>query len=211
MTLASPLPGKRSWPSVDVRAGSVPAAGGISGCSASAAPMVGLGFILDVGQPTATRRCASGSKTIWRRSVRLGRCSLTDPDDAVINAEPDSMIKVRASSFHQFTVSCGPVDDEDALVEEITELEAERLWGHLDQEQRDAMVGLVRDALTRMARTVEVWLPEGVVPQSSASFAIHVLWKFSVLDENVILQRARSDEETRRRLEELRELADGSG
>jgi hypothetical protein len=127
----------------------------------------------------------------------------------LINDASGPMNKARASAVNEFVVSVDPVDDEATLVEEITQLEATQVWSTFTQDQRDAMVGLVRDALARMGRGIETWLPEALIPRSNDCFAITILWKFQTIDEAVILMRAKVEAEAQARINELRDLADG--
>jgi hypothetical protein len=135
---------------------------------------------------------------------------MSEPDADLITPDEDPMKKLRWSSTHEFVVSAQtitPGEDED-LVERITELEAAHLWDKLDPEQRQAMVGLARDALERLARNVEIWLPEAIVPESNTGFMFTVLWKFAQLDNAVILMRAKVETEIQERLAALQEMAD---
>jgi hypothetical protein len=95
----------------------------------------------------------------------------------------------RTTTIGPMEVTSFPVNDRRALDEEI---EAAGATFELPFDQREALIGLVRDALTHMARDPGAWLPEAMVARSDSSFGFFVLWENGHLDEAVLTQRTRA-------------------
>ena len=96
----------------------------------------------------------------------------------------------RTTAIAPATVTSFVVNDRRALAEEIET--AEVAIDDLPFDQREALVELVRDALTHMARDPGAWLPDAVVACSDSSFGVFILWENGHLNEAVLTQRTRA-------------------
>lgn len=100
------------------------------------------------------------------------------------------------------------VTDPSALERTVNSMQA---WEDLDVDARDALAGLVREALLRMADNVEEWLPEAAVIQPKESIGIFLWWKLGHVDEEIVRNRARAAADSERRLADLLRIAGRSG
>jgi hypothetical protein len=99
----------------------------------------------------------------------------------------------RTTTIGPTGVTSFPVNDRRALDEELETWRAEHaFFDALPFDQREALIGLVHDALTHMARDPGAWLPEAMVARSDSSFGFFVLWENGHLDEAVLTQRTRA-------------------
>lgn len=109
------------------------------------------------------------------------------------------------------TVTSFSVNDRRALDEELEIWQAEHAFSdELPFDQRQALIGLVRDALLHMARDPGAWLPEAMVARSDSSFGFFVLWENGHLDDAVLTQRSRARQALANCRADLERLADGS-
>lgn len=102
-----------------------------------------------------------------------------------------------------FVVDVYPIEDEDAFVERVLDRERQEPWSHLDPDQQQAMVIIMRDALTRMLEDPTEWLPHGLVPHSNDRLALTVLVKFDDIDEMVVSLRVEAERQVAARRDEL--------
>lgn len=109
------------------------------------------------------------------------------------------------------TVTSFPVNDRRALDEELETWRAEHAFlDSLPFDQRQALIGLVRDALLHMAQDPARWLPEAVVARSGTSFGFFVLWENEHLDSEVLTQLIRTRDALADCRADLERLADDS-
>jgi hypothetical protein len=77
--------------------------------------------------------------------------------------------------------------------------------------QREAMVRIVRDALERMAVSVEEWLPGQVLASSNDRFGIVIHWHNRFLDDEIIRLHAEAERDSEQRLADLKRMAGRHG
>lgn len=87
--------------------------------------------------------------------------------------------------------------------EEIARLEQEGLkyWNEIDEENRQAVIVLCRDALLRLIEDPNLWIPTSVVPQSGNRLGVWIMMHLAEVDDEVVRRRV----ETERELHDTRE------
>lgn len=89
--------------------------------------------------------------------------------------------------------------------DEIARLESEGLkfWDTINDEQRQAVVVLVRDALLRLIEDPDMWIPTSVVPQSGSRIGIWMMVHFAEVDDEVVRRRVETEREIREARDDL--------
>lgn len=89
--------------------------------------------------------------------------------------------------------------------DEIARLEGEGLqhWDGLDDEKRQAVVVLVRDALLRLIEDPDMWIPTSVVPESGSRLGVWVMIHFAEVDDEVVRRRVETEREIREARDDL--------
>lgn len=96
----------------------------------------------------------------------------------------------------------------DALRADLRE--GKNLWRDMDPKHREALVSLVRSALTEMARDPDAWLASALVAGPDQRIGISVLFKLGNLDTHILYLREAEEAEQRARIAELEEIASGA-
>lgn len=94
--------------------------------------------------------------------------------------------------------------------EEIGKLEADGLkfWDGLDDEQRQAVVVLTRDALLRLIEDPDMWIPTSAVPQSGERLGIWIMVHLAEVDDEVVRRRVETEREIQYARDDLVDLKD---
>jgi len=89
--------------------------------------------------------------------------------------------------------------------EEVAKLEQASLkfWNELDDEQRQAVVVLVRDALLRLIEDPDLWIPTSLEPKSNNRLDLYLNIHFAEIDEEVVRRRVETEREIYRTREDL--------
>lgn len=89
--------------------------------------------------------------------------------------------------------------------EEVAKLEQSSLkfWNELEDEQRQAVVVLVRDALLRLIEDPDLWIPTSLEPKSNNRLDLYLNIHFAEIDEEVVRRRVETEREIYRTREDL--------
>lgn len=81
--------------------------------------------------------------------------------------------------------------------DEIAKLEQEGLkyWNKIEDEQRQAVTVLVRDALLRLIEDPDLWIPTSVVPQSGTKLGVWIMMHLAEVDDEVVRRRVETERE----------------
>jgi hypothetical protein len=79
--------------------------------------------------------------------------------------------------------------------EEIAEIErsSRTAWSELDDEQRQAILLLTRDALVRLIEEVNDWVPTSFVPESGHRLDLWITVHLAEVDEEVLRRRVEAE------------------
>lgn len=96
-------------------------------------------------------------------------------------------------------------DDEWTAKEEIARLEQEGLkyWESIDDEKRQAVIVLVRDALLRLIEDPNMWIPTSLMPQSGNRLGLWLMIHLAEVDDEVVRRRVETEREMARTREDL--------
>lgn len=111
------------------------------------------------------------------------------------------------TNLDDLEVEAFPVNDERALEDEVSRMDAAGAWARSGGEERAAMKVMVREALLRLADDVDLWLPRAIVARSESRFGFFVLWKNRHLEEEVVRMRASAERDSEQRLVDLQRMA----
>lgn len=89
--------------------------------------------------------------------------------------------------------------------EEIAALEQASLkfWNELEDDNRQAVVVLTRDALLRLIEDTDLWIPTSVEPKSGNRLDLYIAIHFAEIDEEVVRRRVETEREIYRTREDL--------
>jgi hypothetical protein len=87
------------------------------------------------------------------------------------------------------------------------EREAHDLWRDMDDERRAALISLVADALTELARDPESWLAEGLTSRDNQTIGVSILFRLGVLDTQIMQMRNEHEAEQRQRIADLTRIS----
>lgn len=101
-------------------------------------------------------------------------------------------------------------DDAWTAKEEIARLEQEGLkyWESIDDEKRQAVIVLVRDALLRLIEDPNMWIPTSLQPQSGNRLGLWLMIHLAEVDDEVVRRRVETEREMARTREDLVVLHD---
>lgn len=96
-------------------------------------------------------------------------------------------------------------DDAWTAKEEIARLEQEGLkyWESIDDEKRQAVIVLVRDALLRLIEDPNMWIPTSLQPQSGNRLGLWLMIHLAEVDDEVVRRRVETEREMARTREDL--------
>lgn len=83
-------------------------------------------------------------------------------------------------------------------------------WRDMDPKHREALVSLIRSALTEMAQNPEAWLEPALVAGPDQSIGISMLFRLGNLDTHILYLREAEQAEQQARIAELEEIASGA-
>lgn len=97
--------------------------------------------------------------------------------------------------------------------EQVAALEQASLkfWNDLDDEKRQAVIVLVRDALLRLIEDPDLWIPTSLEPKSNNRLDLYLNIHFAEIDEEVVRRRVETEREIYRTREDLVTLRDELG
>lgn len=75
--------------------------------------------------------------------------------------------------------------------EELASLEREsqKYWDGIKDEQRQAMILIVREALMQMLEDPNSWVPTSIIPQSDARLDVYISIHLAEVDDEVVKQK----------------------
>lgn len=122
----------------------------------------------------------------------------------------DTEDKVRKITLEARTVAPGEAWH---TKEQVAALEQASLkfWNELDDEKRQAVIVLVRDALLRLIEDPDLWIPTSLEPKSNNRLDLYLNIHFAEIDEEVVRRRVETEREIHRTREDLVALADELG
>lgn len=106
-----------------------------------------------------------------------------------------------------FEVQARHMGDNDPWTakEEIARLEQEGLkyWNEIDDEKRQAVIVLVRDALLRLIEDPDMWIPTSLAPQSGNRLGIWLMIHLAEVDDEVVRRRVETEREVAKTRDDL--------
>lgn len=119
-----------------------------------------------------------------------------------MNTTPETGESVRKVTLEARHISPG---DEFHTKEQIAALEQASLkfWNDLNDEQRQAVIVLVRDALLRLIEDPDLWIPTSLEPKSGNRLDLYLNIHFAEIDEEVVRRRVETEREIHRTREDL--------
>lgn len=86
-------------------------------------------------------------------------------------------------------------DDEWYTKDEVAEKErqSKQIWDGIDDQQRQAVLVLVRDSLQRLTEDPEVWVPTSVEPITGSRIDVFVSIHLAEVDEEVLRRRLETE------------------
>ncbi len=89
--------------------------------------------------------------------------------------------------------------------EEIAALEQASLkfWNELEDDNRQAVVVLTRDALLRLIEGTDLWIPTSLEPKSGNRLDLYISIHFAEIDEEVVRRRVETEREIYQTREDL--------
>lgn len=126
------------------------------------------------------------------------------PTDPTPDADSDS----RRTRVIEIQARHMGANDEWSAKEEIARLEQEGLkyWSSIDDENRQAVIVLIRDALLRLIEDPDMWIPTSVVPQSGNRLGVWLMINLAEVDDEVVRRRVETEREVARTRDDLVEL-----
>lgn len=99
-------------------------------------------------------------------------------------------------------------DDKWHTKEEVAELEQASLkwWTESDDEQRQAVIVLARDALMRLIDDPDMWIPVSLEPKSGNRVDLFISIHFAEIDGEVVRRRVETEREIVHAREDLVKL-----
>lgn len=98
-----------------------------------------------------------------------------------------------------FEIQARKMAESDAWTakEEIARLEQEGLkyWESIDDEKRQAVIVLVRDALCRLIEDPDMWIPTSMAPQSGNRLGVWLMIHLAEVDDEVVRRRVETERE----------------
>lgn len=83
-----------------------------------------------------------------------------------------------------------------------------KFWNDLDDEHRQAVIVLVRDALLRLIEDPDLWIPTSLEPKSNNRLDLYLNIHFAEIDDEVVRRRVETEKEVYRTREDLVTLRD---
>lgn len=117
------------------------------------------------------------------------------------------MAKTEDKVTRTIEIEARTMADDDAWTakEEIARLEQEGLkyWESIDDEKRQAVIVLVRDALLRLIEDPNMWIPTSLQPQSGNRLGLWLMIHLAEVDDEVVRRRVETEREMARTREDL--------
>lgn len=119
--------------------------------------------------------------------------------DSSVPTEQDRIRKVTLEARHVAPGDTWHTKEEVAGIEQASL----RFWNELDDEKRQAVIVLVRDALLRLIEDPDLWIPTSLEPKSNNRLDLYLNIHFAEIDEEVVRRRVETEREIYRTREDL--------
>jgi hypothetical protein len=106
-------------------------------------------------------------------------------------------------------VDCYRIEDEAAFTARVAELERQTPWSELTDEQRQALVVVLREGMFRMLENPQEWIPHGLIPVSNDRVALLLTIKFDDIDQMIFDMRLAAERQVLDQRQELTDMVRG--
>lgn len=147
--------------------------------------------------PTTVERCQTQITDLKNTRSMMS-------DQPTVPQEGDRVRKVTLEARHVAPGETWHTKEAVAAMEQASL----KFWNELDDEHRQAVTVLVRDALLRLIEDPDLWIPTSLEPKSNNRLDLYLNIHFAEIDEEVVRRRVETEREVYRTREDLVTLRD---